>query len=70
MRYIDSGDIKRRVPVLWGCANYRYYTRRCSGEVKLFFDSAKFQWKYDCYPSVKCAGFHNKNYQLHQIYKL
>jgi len=36
---------------------------------KNLFDSAELQWKYDCYSSVKCAGFHDKNYPLHQIWK-
>jgi len=33
------------------------------------FDSAKLQWKYECCSLVKCARFHDKNYQLHQIWK-
>jgi len=32
-------------------------------EKEKYFDSAKLPWKYsyDCYSSVKCAGFHDKN---------
>jgi len=37
-------------------------------ESKIFFDSAELQRIYDCYSSVKCAGFHDF-YQLHQIWK-
>ena len=61
VRYIHSGDIKRGAPVFCGTANYKC---RCSRDVTIIFDSTELQWKYDCYPFVKCAGFHDKNYQL------
>jgi len=66
VRYIHSGDIKRRVPEL--CVTANFNNCKYSVDVKMIFDNAKLQWKYDCYSSVKCTGFHDKNYQLHQIW--
>jgi len=60
-REIYSFRRQRGAPFLCGAANYKC---RCSRDVKIVFDSTELQWKYDCYSSVKCAGFHDKNDQL------